>query len=428
MRFIRDIINEKTQAASNGESSALRYPLRLRDEDRTDLSHEADPLKASLETVSSEASLDLQNEIANSASLGSHAHEDGSDTDTDTDTDIDLSAIADALVVEPTPPVPSFGAKIEASEHTDSAEELPQDAFSTQPHHSGLHAKPENQIPKKIQDLSESDAFDWAVATPDDRHQAMHETEASSPRHSAQNVLETESNAINPSQSQGTGARSEMALQEDSRIVTNLTENKSQSAQPNVATEEISKARKHVPNAEIAPLGSSVAAHRPAAGNTSKGRVKTRLLGFGSPQSMVSDPIKQTQQAAPAVQAQFPVGWLVVVDGPGKGASFALFDGLTQIGRGEGQTVRLDFGDNTISRENHAAIAYDGEQRQFFFGHGGKANLVRLNNRPVLSTENLTTNSVIRIGETTLRFVALCGEDFTWSEIEAKESGHAQFG
>lgn len=424
MRFIRDIINEKTQAASNGESSALRYPLRLRDEDRTDLSHEADPLKASLETVSSEASLDLQNEIANSASLGSHAHEDGSDTDTD----IDLSAITDALVVEPTPPVPSFGAKIEASEHTDSAEELPQDAFSTQPHHSGLHAKPENQTPKKIQDLSESDAFDWAEPTPDDGHQAIPETKASSARHSAQNFLETERIAINQSQSQGTGARSEMALQEDSRIVTNLSENQSQSAQPNVATEEFSKAPKHVPNAEIAPLGSSVAAHRPAAGNTSKGRVKTRLLGFGGPQSMVSDPIKQTQQAATAVQAQFPVGWLVVVDGPGKGASFALFDGLTQIGRGEGQTVRLDFGDNTISRENHAAIAYDGEQREFFFGHGGKANLVRLNNRPVLSTENLTTNSVIRIGETTLRFVALCGEDFTWSEIEAKESDHAQFG
>ncbi|MBO9401350.1 FHA domain-containing protein [Shimia sp. R9_3] len=181
-------------------------------------------------------------------------------------------------------------------------------------------------------------------------------------------------------------------------------------------------------SAEMAPLQASVTAHRTGGGRGSKGRVKTRLLGFSGPQSTVHDPMTQSREAAPAVQAQFPVGWLVVVDGPGRGASFALFDGLTQIGRGEGQTVRLDFGDNTISRENHAAIAFDGEQRRFFFGHGGKANLVRLNGRPVLSTEDLATNSVIRIGETTLRFVALCGEEFSWVGQDMEVPGHAQFG
>ena len=173
------------------------------------------------------------------------------------------------------------------------------------------------------------------------------------------------------------------------------------------------------PEVDLAALQANMAAAKPAAGRGSKGRVKTRLLGFSAPASHAHDPMAQTREAPVSAQAQFPVGWLVVVDGPGKGASFSLHDGLTQIGRGEGQTVRLDFGDTTISRENHAAIAFDGEQRRFFFGHGGKANLVRLNGRPVLSTEDLDSNSLIRIGETTLRFVALCGEDFAWGDADA---------
>jgi pSer/pThr/pTyr-binding forkhead associated (FHA) protein len=104
---------------------------------------------------------------------------------------------------------------------------------------------------------------------------------------------------------------------------------------------------------------------------------------------------------------------------PGPGAAFTIFEGVAQIGRGETQAVRLDFGDTSISRENHAAVAYDTEQKAFFLGHGGKANLVRLNGRPVLSTEELRSGNTIRIGETTLRFVALCGPDFSWAEGEA---------
>ena len=34
---------------------------------------------------------------------------------------------------------------------------------------------------------------------------------------------------------------------------------------------------------------------------------------------------------------------------------------------------------------------------------------------PVLSTEELASGDEIRIGETALKFVSLCGEDFTWS-------------
>jgi hypothetical protein len=167
----------------------------------------------------------------------------------------------------------------------------------------------------------------------------------------------------------------------------------------------------------------------PAAGRAARraGRVKTRLLGFNGGDD--ANPFDAaTGPAATAAPVLYPVGWLVVAAGPGRGQSFALFSGVSQIGRGEDQAVRLDFGDTAISRQNHAAIAYDGEQRKFYLGHGGKANLVRLNGKPVLSTEEMTTGSRINIGETTLHFVALCGTGFDWDKNHDDDADAAVYG
>ena len=164
-----------------------------------------------------------------------------------------------------------------------------------------------------------------------------------------------------------------------------------------------------------------VAVPAPASGRSgrSAGRVKTRLLGFGTPDAAPHDPFTQPARPAtpePETSTNFPVGWLVVISGPGRGASFPLFSGVSQIGRGDDQAIRLDFGDTSISRTNHAAIAYDEEQDSFYLGHGGKANMVRLDDRPVLSTEDVKNGALIRIGETTLRFVAFCDGTFNWSQ------------
>jgi len=153
------------------------------------------------------------------------------------------------------------------------------------------------------------------------------------------------------------------------------------------------------------------------------GRVKTRLLGFE--RSYGSDPFETEAPKSRQEQQKFTVGWIVVVDGPGRGTSFSVFDGVAQIGRGADQGIQLDFGDNSISRSNHAAIAYDGEQRAFFLGHGGKTNLVRLNDSPVLSTERISNGDIIRIGETKLRLVALCDENFDWNLAGQHENENA---
>ncbi len=144
-------------------------------------------------------------------------------------------------------------------------------------------------------------------------------------------------------------------------------------------------------------------------------RVKTRLLGFEHSSDSRLNPLAEVAATlSENGQAEFPVGWIVVVGGPGRGNFFTLYNGVSQIGRGNDQAIKLDFGDNSISRSNHAAIAYDHERKKFYLGHGGKTNLVRHNNIPVLSTEELLTGDLINIGETILRFVGNCGEEFDW--------------
>ncbi|HMS93743.1 MAG TPA: FHA domain-containing protein, partial [Tabrizicola sp.] len=143
-------------------------------------------------------------------------------------------------------------------------------------------------------------------------------------------------------------------------------------------------------------------------------RTKTRVLGF-EPQAAAVVPLFDEgrmedvgQPVAKANVVSFPTGWLVVTDGPGRGAAFALSVGISQIGRGTDQTVALDFGDMSISRQHHAAIAYDGKTNEFHIGHGGKSNLVRLNGKPLLSTEVMLDGDEIQIGETTLLLKVLC--------------------
>jgi hypothetical protein len=109
-------------------------------------------------------------------------------------------------------------------------------------------------------------------------------------------------------------------------------------------------------------------------------------------------------------------GWVVVVKGPGRGSFSPVFVGMNSLGRDASQRVSLNFGDDSISREEHAFITYDEEDRRFYLQHGGKSNLVRLGSQPVLSPTELQANDLIRIGRTTLLFVPCCGPDFSWSD------------
>ena len=109
------------------------------------------------------------------------------------------------------------------------------------------------------------------------------------------------------------------------------------------------------------------------------------------------------------------VGWLVVVDGPGRGKSVTLGYGMNTIGREAGNRVSLPFGDMQVSRTKHATLTYDPRGRKFFIQHGESTNLTYVGESPVLAPLELKYGDLIRLGDTTvLKFIPLCGDAFNW--------------
>jgi hypothetical protein len=108
------------------------------------------------------------------------------------------------------------------------------------------------------------------------------------------------------------------------------------------------------------------------------------------------------------------VGWLVVVKGPGRGASRRLSQGQNSVGRGPGNNIRLDFGDKRISREEHCIVTFEPRARKFYVQNAGGRNLTYLNDTVVLQPDELLPGSTITVGDTNLRFVPFCNEDFGW--------------
>lgn len=145
------------------------------------------------------------------------------------------------------------------------------------------------------------------------------------------------------------------------------------------------------------------------AGSDDAGEPKTRVIWGKSKPAAEEAETSSAEVAAPAV------GWLVVVDGPGKGADFRLSPGMNRIGRGADQDVSLNFGDASVSSSDHATIIYDYRHNRFYIKHGSGKNLTYLNDDVVMESVDLEPYSRIRIGDTELIFVPFCGERFTWA-------------
>lgn len=109
-------------------------------------------------------------------------------------------------------------------------------------------------------------------------------------------------------------------------------------------------------------------------------------------------------------------GWLVIVAGKGSGNFVKIGHGQNSIGRGPDSRAQLDYGDNHISRSRHAVITYDALGRMFYVQQGDGKNLTYLDDKPVLAPTVLENGNEITMGQTRLRFVALCGPDFSWPE------------
>ena len=144
------------------------------------------------------------------------------------------------------------------------------------------------------------------------------------------------------------------------------------------------------------------------ASSTSLDQNKTRVYRAGSAASHSATPEESGNMEDP------PVGWLVATGGPGQGAVLTLGIGMNSVGRGQDSRVAIPFDDQEISRGKSFSVAYDQRNKEFFLLPGEGKTLVYVEGSPVLDRIKMFQGMVFEIGQTTFRFIPLCGDDFTW--------------
>lgn len=107
------------------------------------------------------------------------------------------------------------------------------------------------------------------------------------------------------------------------------------------------------------------------------------------------------------------VGWLVCTSGVEKGQSYTIVAGKNFIGRNKENDIVIK-GDNAISRDKHAVIIFDPRSNKFHTQPGTSNELFYLNDEVVLEVKTLNSGDNILVGNTELKFIAFCNDNFSW--------------
>ncbi len=107
------------------------------------------------------------------------------------------------------------------------------------------------------------------------------------------------------------------------------------------------------------------------------------------------------------------VGWLIGLNGANRGEEYRIHAENNFIGRSSRMDICIR-GDETVSRENHVRIAYEVSERKFFLVPGESRNIVRVNRKALLMSQELHPYDIIHIGAVDYLFFPLCGEKFDW--------------
>lgn len=160
-----------------------------------------------------------------------------------------------------------------------------------------------------------------------------------------------------------------------------------------------------------APAAPKTEIVRPSA--TTPAAPKTEMVRPAAPKTTIIGAADRASGSLPVV------GWLVVLNGAGKGRDFRLVQGENRIGRDADMEVCLDFGadsDDTVSRERHASVVFDHHAGEFFVERGHSRNLPLLNGATVRGEPVLKARDILQVGRTKLLFIPLCGSSFAWTQ------------
>lgn len=124
--------------------------------------------------------------------------------------------------------------------------------------------------------------------------------------------------------------------------------------------------------------------------------------------------VKDKQESA---DVQPTVGWVVCTAGAYLGQSFTLHAGNNYVGRSHSAEVCLSK-DMQVSEHKHIKLTYEPRANRYFITPGDSTNLVYLNDQALLQAAQLAAYDRIDVGESSLCFIPLCSEHFTWDKMK----------
>lgn len=119
-----------------------------------------------------------------------------------------------------------------------------------------------------------------------------------------------------------------------------------------------------------------------------------------------------SRKVDPADSPRYVVGWLVGMNGSVVGESYPLRMGRNILGRDRKSDVVVP---DEQASAHHADLVYRPEENRFLLMDHNSTNGTYVNDLEIEPRRNLNDRDVIRIGTQRFMFVALCGNEFSWT-------------
>ena len=162
-------------------------------------------------------------------------------------------------------------------------------------------------------------------------------------------------------------------------------------------------------------IGKTVGFGMPAGNADAEIGATVAPAGYQAQRSGAEDTGKTVAVMQKSMKIEPVTGWLVCVDGTNKGKDYRIEAKNNTIGRSEKMDICIK-GDATISRENHARLAYDVKHNAFHLIPAESTNSIYVNDEPVYVPTKLNAYDIIELGESKFLFVPFCGDKFNWAD------------
>lgn len=131
--------------------------------------------------------------------------------------------------------------------------------------------------------------------------------------------------------------------------------------------------------------------------------------------TIVEDSFEVKKTGGKTRQLRPVVGWLACVQGPCMGMDYRLHANYNRIGRNASLAVNVE--DPKFSKSPVAWVGYFQKTNAFFIGAESSTNVLYVNDTPLPAGQSREFFAMdrVRMGDTELLFVPLCGEKFTWN-------------